>query len=203
MDGVIIDSEPAYEKRRDVFFENKKRYAYDEVRDNLRGSNVIDMFAEIIPDDPEEREKYIENYRAFKNVYSINFLQYVDKDIYNLLHFLKRKQMKIGLASSSGLQSIRTILNDLNIISYFEMIVSGEQFPRSKPDPEIYLYSAKKLHVIPANCLVVEDSEYGIRAAKRAGMTVAAKKVMDQRVNQSEANVIVDTLLDVEKLVCT
>lgn len=73
-------------------------------------------------------------------------------------------------------ESIERYLTLLKIREYFELIVSGAEFKNSKPDPEIYRYTIKKLHATAAECLVVEDSIYGIIAAKQAGAVVAAKK---------------------------
>lgn len=80
------------------------------------------------------------------------------------------------------------------------MIVSGEQCENSKPDPEIYLMTAAKLHIEPHQCFAVEDSTYGIEAGKRAGMTVIAKKVDSQWVDQSRADYRVARLLQISSL---
>ena len=58
------------------------------------------------------------------------------------------------------------------IIQSFDAIVTGEQVEKSKPEPEIYLEAAKRLKVNPGDCLAIEDSENGVRAAFRADMTV-------------------------------
>lgn len=62
------------------------------------------------------------------------------------------------------------ILNKLEIIKYFDIIVSGDEVQNSKPSPDIFLLAAKLLCAMPNECLVIEDSENGVKAAKLAGM---------------------------------
>ena len=61
-----------------------------------------------------------------------------------------------------------------HILDYFELVVTGDQFRKSKPDPEIYHYTASHLGVKEEECFVLEDSTVGITAAHRAGVTVVA-----------------------------
>lgn len=85
-----------------------------------------------------------------------------------LIHELKARGLKIGLASSS--KNAKTVIKLLNIQNEFETIVDGSMIKNSKPDPEIFLLAAKKLNVNPAECLVFEDAAAGVEAAKAAGM---------------------------------
>lgn len=79
------------------------------------------------------------------------------------------------------LDLVERVLRENEIREYFEVVVSGSQFKRSKPDPEIYQYTASRLGVRTEECLAVEDSTIGITAASRAGMKIAA--VIDNRYN--------------------
>ena len=80
-------------------------------------------------------------------------------------------------------------------------MVSGNQFKKSKPDPEIYLYTASCLGVKPEECLAVEDSTIGITAAHRAGMKIAA--MIDERYgfDQSLADYRLSGVKDVLEVV--
>ena len=62
------------------------------------------------------------------------------------------------------------MLDVLNLDRYFDAIVSAEDVTAGKPDPQVFLAAAAKLHVPPVSCVVVEDAAAGIEAAKRAGM---------------------------------
>ena len=75
-----------------------------------------------------------------------------------------------------------------------DVIVSGEMFRESKPNPEIYKFTLKKLGLEARECVAIEDSTYGIQAAKGAGITTFAKKDNRFHYNQSIADVVIDDL---------
>ncbi len=87
-----------------------------------------------------------------------------------LLDYLKQKGVKIALASGSSIKSIEHHLNEVSATHYFDAIVSGEEVENGKPDPDIFLLTAKRLGVVPKECFVFEDSANGIRSGYRAGM---------------------------------
>ena len=118
-----------------------------------------------------------------------------------LLRRLQERGYVLALASSNGLSIVEKILTDNGIRPYFEVVVSGESFRRSKPDPEIYLHTASCLGVEPQRCLVAEDSTAGITAAHLAGMRVAA--VVDDRFgfDRSLADYEVKQISDILQLV--
>jgi len=91
-----------------------------------------------------------------------------------MLEYLKNKGYKIGLASSSSPGSIQQILRVTNIKKFFDATISGWDIKKGKPNPDIFLECAKKLKVKARECVVVEDSVYGIEAAKKAGMKCIA-----------------------------
>lgn len=71
------------------------------------------------------------------------------------------------------------------IKEFFDVILSGEDFENSKPDPEIYISAMKSLGVKKHDCIIIEDSDYGIEAGNKAGAFVIAKK--DERFGFSQA----------------
>lgn len=79
-------------------------------------------------------------------------------------------RLKKALASSGMKEYIDLCLEKLHLTDYFDSVVSGEDLHYGKPHPETFLVAAKKLGVEPENCLVIEDAEHGIEAAKAAGM---------------------------------
>jgi HAD superfamily hydrolase (TIGR01549 family) len=78
--------------------------------------------------------------------------------------------LPMAVASSSTLEFVRFITDALGITALFKSITSGHEVPRSKPEPAIFLLAAERIGVSPAECLVVEDAELGLLAAKRAGI---------------------------------
>ena len=87
-----------------------------------------------------------------------------------MLKKLTDRGVHMAVASSSPMQDIELVLTKLDIKKYFEVICTGEDVPSPKPAPDIFLKAARLLHADPAQCLVVEDSRNGSRAAKAAGM---------------------------------
>ncbi|MCX5794087.1 MAG: HAD-IA family hydrolase [Elusimicrobia bacterium] len=85
---------------------------------------------------------------------------------------LRRRRVPLGLASSSPKEWVDMVLRRFRLRAAFRAVVTGDDAPgRTKPAPDLYLLAARRLKVRPAICLAVEDSDFGVRAAKDAGMT--------------------------------
>lgn len=78
--------------------------------------------------------------------------------------------MRIGVASSS--RNVRPVLNHLGIAGFIDAMGDGASVSKPKPEPDIFLYTASSLRVKPRQCMVVEDSEAGVKAGLAAGMCV-------------------------------
>jgi len=87
-----------------------------------------------------------------------------------LLEEARRTKCKVGLATMSYCQQVSRILYILNLQAAFDFVASRDDVERAKPNPEIYLLVAEELEVQPENCLVIEDSPGGVRAALAAQM---------------------------------
>lgn len=87
-----------------------------------------------------------------------------------LLREARRLSCAVGLASMSGEEEVRRILAILHLGGAFGFVAGRESVKNGKPDPEIYLLVAGKLGIPPGQCLVIEDSANGVRAALAAGM---------------------------------
>lgn len=85
---------------------------------------------------------------------------------------LKSRGLKLGLASNSVSATVRTMMKQTMLEKYLDFMLSNEDVNRAKPDPEIYLMAAEKAGVPPDRCLVVEDNENGVAAARAAGAQV-------------------------------
>ena len=90
-----------------------------------------------------------------------------------LLETLQGKT-RIALASMNNRPVIEDLLNALDIRDCFEVVLTVEEVSKFKPDPEIFLKCADKLQCKPEECVVVEDSIFGVQAAKSAGMDCIA-----------------------------
>ena len=81
---------------------------------------------------------------------------------------------KIALATMSGRKVVDKLLPEKGIEGYFDVVVTADEVSKPKPDPEVFLVSAAKLGVEPKDCVVIEDSVFGVRAAKAAEMKCIA-----------------------------
>lgn len=88
-----------------------------------------------------------------------------------LIRSLRDAGFKLALASSSRREWVRIVLERFSLEEFFGVAVSAQDLDgRGKPDPAVFVRAAELLSVPPCECLVIEDSENGITAAKRAGM---------------------------------
>ena len=108
----------------------------------------------------------------------------------------------LAVASSSTRAAVDYILRSLNFTKYFDVIAAREDAKLGKPEPDIFLYVAKRLGVAPTVCVVIEDAEKGIVAAQRAGMkSIAVPNQYTQDNDFSAASAVVSSLSEVERLV--
>jgi len=116
----------------------------------------------------------------------------------NLLNAIKKGDFKLGLASSAPKENIDLVLGELNLSGIFDCVVFGQEVSEGKPSPQVYLLAAKKLKVAPNDCVVIEDSHKGVKAAKTAGMKCLAITNTHPREKLEEADRVVDSLENVD-----
>jgi HAD superfamily hydrolase (TIGR01509 family) len=173
MDGVIIDSEPVHRKVEKEIFTELGLSITDEQLKNYTGTSSHEMWTEIINSNQLElspaeitrinHERYIRHLKTLTKLPAVNGVKEL---ITSLFHSGK----KLVLASSSSREQIEFILRELKIRNCFLHIVSGAELPKSKPHPMIFLKAAALVNAEPKECLVIEDSNHGVTAAKAAGM---------------------------------
>lgn len=94
----------------------------------------------------------------------------VKKGAAELLEYLSRNRVPLGLASSTRLAAVTQELQAAGLYDYFQVVVGGDLLKNSKPAPDIYLMTCERMGVLPENTYAVEDSYNGIRSAHSAGM---------------------------------
>jgi HAD superfamily hydrolase (TIGR01509 family) len=82
---------------------------------------------------------------------------------------LKRRGMKIAVCSNSIRSTVVTMMERAALTEYLDLMVSNQDVKKAKPDPEMYLTAMEKLGFAPAECMIVEDNEHGIQAARASG----------------------------------
>ena len=172
LDGVIFDSEQVVRRGWQYAAQKLQLGDVDSLFLQCVGTNHI--FTEQLLQKTFDAQFSYEEFRKYTREY---FYQYtgayglpVKPGVKELMEYLKTEDYRIGLASSSTLQYILNGLRQAELIHSFDVIVSGENLQRSKPEPDIYLQACEKIGVIPAEAYAIEDSYNGIRSASRAGM---------------------------------
>lgn len=172
MDGVIFDTEREYLKEWEVIF---KKYGYKmkkEIYISVMGrgrKKVKEIFKEKFGEDLPIDKMYIEKDKMLKEAVENNKVP-LKEGALELLEFLKENGYKIALATSAKRERVKIQVSHAKIENIFDAIVCSEDITNSKPDPEIFLKAAEKVCVNPENCIVIEDSEAGIKAAFNAKM---------------------------------
>lgn len=96
------------------------------------------------------------------------------KGLHDFIDRLRADDIPVALATSAPEPNVVHTLQELGLSDAFPVIVRGDQVPRGKPAPDVFLEAARQLGVAPEHCLVFEDAPMGIEAAHAAGMQVVA-----------------------------
>mgnify|MGYP000967397121 FL=1 len=134
--------------------------------------------------------------RKFRNR-ELDYSQMQFADVLPVLEKLRADGVRMAIASSSSDKIIRRVVEQQNWERFFPVLVSGDNFRKSKPDPEIYRYTMKQLGTAPEETLVVEDSTYGIEAGKAAGVMVAARRDLRFGFHQEKADCLFDDMREI------
>jgi len=198
MDGVIVDTEPVHSY---AYFQHFAELNIDVSKDmftSFMGNstrNTFQKLKEMFPIEGEiedliQRKRTLFN-DAFDNKEDLYLIEGVEK----LIQDLHGNGMQLILASSAAKVTIDRVFRRFNLHQYFTHIVSGEDFPNSKPHPAIFEHAAS-LSVAPKeNCIVIEDSTNGIRAAKAAGIFCVGYNSENSKLQDlSLADVVVEHL---------
>ena len=176
MDGVIIDSEPLWRKAMiRGFTDFDVNFTEDDCRKTtgMRLNEVIKYWNKLHPE--KLKDQHSVNHSIIN--YLINLINQEGKampGLLELLDFIRSKNIRIGLSTSSDHILIETILNKLEIAHYFDEVLSAQHLKFGKPHPEVYLTCAERLNIQPMDCMVIEDSINGIISGKAAQMNVIA-----------------------------
>ena len=173
LDGVITDTaEQHYVAWKKLSDENG--WEFDrEVNDKLRGISRLDSIKVILNhNNLTLDEGTMEELAAKKNDKYVESLDDVTPDDFlpgtkELLTHLRQEGYHVALGSAS--KNATKVLQQLNALGYFDVIGDGNSVTESKPNPAIFLYGAEKLGLQPDECIVFEDAESGVDAAKAGG----------------------------------
>ncbi|MBW1618762.1 HAD family hydrolase [Empedobacter falsenii] len=196
MDGVIVDTEPVHKY---AYFEHYKELnipVTEELFTTFAGQSTKNVY-QILKDKFDLKEEmndlvlrkrtiFNEAFDTKPDLYLIDGVEKLIKDLYN-------NGIELILASSASKSTIDRVFNRFELNQYFTHKVSGENFPKSKPDPAIFLHAADLAKSKHAECIVIEDSKNGVEAAFRANLyCLGYKSANSKQQDISKADCIVD-----------
>ncbi len=176
MDGLLIDSEPLWQEAEMLIFKQVNIMLTPELclqTKGLRIDEVVDYWYQKYPWKNLSKQE-VEEFIVAKVIELIHLKGEPLAGVDYAISFVKQKQVKIALASSSASKIIQAALQKLNLTDIFAEIYSAESEVLGKPHPGVYLTTANKLNVSPQECLALEDSLNGVLAAKAAQMKCIA-----------------------------
>jgi HAD superfamily hydrolase (TIGR01509 family) len=112
-------------------------------------------------------------------------------------------RIKIALATMSSRKVVDKLLSEKRIRGYFDVVVTADEIVNPKPNPEVFLVSAARLGVKPRDCVVVEDSIFGVRAAKAAEMkciAVPSGAYSREELEEENPDLMINSLVEKEKV---
>lgn len=174
LDGVIVDT-AKYHYLAWKHLANELGFDFTEEQNELFKGVSRKRCLEILLDigGVEATQQQFDTWMVEKNEDYLGYIEKMDAseilpDVPKVLNYLKERQIPIALGSAS--KNAKPILEKVKLLPYFDVVVDGNNVTKAKPDPEVFLIAAQRLHVKPENCVVFEDAVAGIEAANAAGM---------------------------------
>jgi len=196
MDGLLIDSIPLWrEVEMGALAEVGVHLTEERYRETkgLRVDDVVQYWFERHPWNSSSKKDVEET--IHKGIVEIIYKKgEALPGVKEVLEFVKEKNVRVALASSSADDVIDAVLNKLDIRDYFELTYSAHHEKYGKPHPAVYITTAQKLGIAPEYCLALEDTMAGILSAKAARMKCIA--VPDESLTGNRKLAIADNVLD-------
>ena len=173
MDGVIVDTEPVHRYAYYKQFEELDIVVTEAMYTSFTGFSTRNTFQTLKEQFQLEHE--VEDLiQRKRNIFNDAFDTKEDLELLDgvrtLIEDLHQNGIQLILASSASKVTIDRVFTRFGLHDFFTNIVSGEDFPKSKPHPAIFEHAASLSIAPKENCIVIEDSTNGVRAAKAAGI---------------------------------
>lgn len=170
LDGVIVNTVPLHFKAwQRMFSEYGKEFSFEDYKQKVDGIPRKDGARAILTDLSDE---VLKKAADKKQGYFLEYLNSEEIPVYSatvdLAKAIKKEKIKRSVISSS--KNCLSILKKVNLTGLFDVIITGNDVTKGKPDPQVFLMAAEKMGVEPEGCVVFEDAVLGVEAAKRAGM---------------------------------
>ena len=175
MDGVLIEAKDwhyeALNKALELFGMEISRYDHLVTYDGLPTKKKLEMLS-LERGLPKGLHQFIND---MKQQYTMEIVYAKCKPRFYheyALSRLKKENYQMAVASNSIKKTIEVMLEKASILHYFNFYLSNQDVKSPKPDPEIYIKAIEKLDLLPKECMIIEDNEKGIKAAKASGANV-------------------------------
>jgi beta-phosphoglucomutase-like phosphatase (HAD superfamily) len=206
MDGVLVDTETLYKViERELFERVGANVGHDEHISYQGSSNPV-MWSLIkekhgLPHPVDELVGITED-KVISFFTSMDVIQPMP-GVVELLEFLRSRGLRLALASSSTINVISIILSKTGLTPYFEVVADCTEAGAGKPDPAIFLLAQRKLGIPLEQCIVIEDSTNGIKAALSAGIRcIAFNGPGSEHQDQSAADWRITSFAEILKRIC-
>jgi len=207
MDGVIVDTEPVHRYAYYTHFDELKINVSEEIYTSFTGfstKNTYQRLKELFVIEQEVEDLVLRKRSLFNESFDTKPDLELIEGVKELIVALHQQDVELILGSSASKSTIHRVFNRFDLFPYFTHIVSGEDLPKSKPDPAIFnTAAALAIQNNKANCLVIEDSTNGIKAANAAGIKVLGYKSQNSKQQDySTADFVIEdfTQLNVQQL---
>lgn len=205
MDGVLVDSEPFHvqiEKQQfllnQITVTDEEHHQYMGVATDVMWKQLAERHSMNVSVEELTEQNRVESIRFFSAVQEIPVMPGLQEALENL----SSKNYPMAVASSSFPEIIELILHRTGLKNFFKVVVSSQEAGKSKPEPDVFLLAAQKLGVLPADCLVIEDSKNGIKAAHAAGMRCIAYQGQGANPeSQKKADAVIKNYSELENLI--
>ena len=203
MDGVIVDTEPVHRYAYYTHFDELGIAISEEMYTSFTGfstKNTYQKIKEHYPLDQEVGDLVLRKRTLFNESFDTKPDLELIEGVRKLIVDLHTEGIELILGSSASKSTIHRVFNRFELFPYFSHIVSGEDFPKSKPDPAIFIHAASLAKENNKDhCLVIEDSTNGIKAANAAGIKVLGYKSLNSKQQDySTADFVVESFLHVD-----
>ncbi len=202
MDGVIVDTEPVH---RFAYFEHFKELGIEvteEMFTTYTGNSTRNVFERIKQQFglDHEVESLIQRKRSiFNDAFDYKEDLTLLDGVEDLIKDFHSNGIQLILASSASKVTIDRVFKRFNLHQYFSHIVSGEDFPKSKPDPAIFVHAAKLSGDSREECIVIEDSTNGVKAANAANIFCIGYRSFHSKLqNLDSADMIITDFSEID-----
>ncbi len=196
MDGVLIDSEPVHHKAYINHFKELEIEVDDQMYASFVGGSTKNIYTRIKDSFglPQSIAELVNRKRELftKEFEQDNSLQLID-GVLEFIQELHQNGVQLIVASSSSHSNINMVFEKFGLNPYFTAKVSGEDFPQSKPDPAIFNKAVELSGHKKEECIIIEDSTNGIKAANAAGVYVIGFKSNNSIQNYETAEMLISS----------